>query len=205
MKTFVYPGTFDPFTNGHLDIARRASRLCDRLVVAVLQNSAKHPTFQQSERVEMVRQCLEAESGARRDLTGEGGSVATTAEAEDLAQTTAWSGSCQLEVCGYDGLLVDFMREQEACAIVRGLRSESDFRFEAELAAVNRLMYPNFELLLLPCRPDLGFTSSSIVREVASYGGDISGMVPAVIVKQVMRRFQMTQRGEVRQSKGELQ
>lgn len=157
MKTIVYPGTFDPFTNGHMDIARRAAKLCDRLIVAVLTNYQKNPVFTLEERCEMVRDSL--------------------------------AGHSNIEVLPYDGLLVSFMQEQNAIAIVRGLRSESDFRFEAELAAANRLLYPDFESILLPCRPDLAFTSSSIVREVAEYDGDISGMVPQVIQARIRKRL----------------
>ena len=152
MRTLVYPGTFDPFTNGHLDIARRAAGLCDRLIVAVLTNYQKNPLFTLAERCAMVQACIDSE--ADRD---------------------------KIKVIPYDGLLVNFMREKGAKSIVRGLRSESDFRFEAEMAAANRLLWPEFESILLSCRPDLAFTSSSIVREVAAYSGDISGMVPAQI------------------------
>lgn len=157
MHTWVYPGTFDPFTNGHLDIARRAARLADRLIVLVMTNAQKHPVFSVAERCALVRQCL--------------------------------AGEPSIEVATYDGLLVDFMRQAGACACVRGLRSESDFRFEAELAAANRILYPGFESVLLPCRPDLAFTSSSIVREVAAYQGEIRGMVPEAIVDQVALRL----------------
>lgn len=167
MRTFVYPGTFDPFTNGHLDIARRAAKLCDRLIIAVLMNRQKSPVFSIDERCEMVRSCLHLHTDT----------------------------DCIVEVRSHDGLLVDFMRECGAVAIVRGLRSESDFRFEAEIAAANRILLPTFESILLPCRPDLAFTSSSIVREVAILEGDISGMVPAEIEPIVKARLQ-ARRGE---------
>lgn len=157
MKVFIYPGTFDPFTNGHVDIARRAAGLCDRLIVAVLTNQGKNPAFSAAERVDM----------AIRSLSGIANSV----------------------VMSYGGLLVNLYRQEHASAVVRGLRSESDFRFEAEIAAANKLLLPSYETFLLPCRIDLAFTSSSIVKEVASYGGDISGMVPAVIVQDIKDRL----------------
>lgn len=157
MKTLVYPGTFDPFTNGHLDIARRAARLCDRLIVLVLTNYQKHPVLTLSDRVALVEKCM-------------------VEEPRILVQSHA-------------GLLVDYMRDVGAVGCVRGLRSESDFRFEAEIAAANRILYPDFESILLPCRPDLAFTSSSIVREVAAYGGDISGMVPAAIYADIVKHM----------------
>ncbi len=157
VRTMIYPGTFDPLTNGHLDIARRAVRLCDRLVVAVLINSAKQTAFSAAERADMVQIAL-----------------------QDLPA---------VHVVRFDGLLVDLYRREGACAVVRGLRSESDFRFEAEMAAANKLLLPAYETCLLPCRIDLAFTSSSIVREVASFGGDISGMVPAAIIGRIQGRF----------------
>jgi pantetheine-phosphate adenylyltransferase len=153
----IYPGTFDPLTNGHVDIARRATGLCDRLIVAILTNSNKSAAFTLPERLEMAQIVL-------ADLPG-------------------------VEVASFNGLLVDFYRQQGACAVVRGLRSESDFRFEAELAAANKLLLPEYETCLLPCRIDLAFTSSSIVREVASFGGNIAGMVPAVIIERIRRHY----------------
>ncbi|MBP7402565.1 MAG: pantetheine-phosphate adenylyltransferase [Clostridia bacterium] len=162
MRTFIYPGSFDPFTKGHADIVRRASLLCDRLVVAVMTNKSKKPVFSTDERVWMATECLKSVPGV-----------------------------C---VSSFDGLLVDFYRENNASAVVRGLRSESDFRFEAEMAAANKLLLPGFDVILLPCRSDLAFTSSSIVREVASFGGDISNMVPEEIRPFVSERLR--RRGE---------
>ncbi len=160
MRTIIYPGSFDPFTNGHVDVARRASRLCDRLVIAILTNTSKKAFFTVEDRIRMVRLSLQ-------DMPG-------------------------VEVEGFDGLLVDFYRQKNASSVVRGLRSESDFRFEAEIAAANKLLLPAYETILMPCRMDLAFTSSSIVREVAAYGGDISGMVPAPIIEIITRRLAKT-------------
>lgn len=164
MRVFIYPGSFDPLTNGHLDIIRRASRLCDRLVVAVMVNSEKKPAFSVSDRLAMIRDVLTAETA-------------------------------EIDVLSYEGLLVNLYHEQKASAVVRGLRSESDFRFEAELAAANKLMLPSYETCLLPCRIDLAFTSASIVREVASYGGDVSNMVPAAIVERVISQLRRAKAG----------
>jgi pantetheine-phosphate adenylyltransferase len=157
LRIFIYPGTFDPFTNGHVDIARRAAGLCDKLIVAVLSNNNKRPVFNTAERKQMAEDAL-----------------------IDLPS---------LEVVSYDGLLVDLYRELGASAVVRGLRSESDFRFEAEIAAANKLLLPQYETFLLPCRIDLAFTSSTIVKEVASYGGDISGMVPPMVKDRIIQRL----------------
>lgn len=168
MRTLIYPGTFDPFTKGHVDIARRAARLCDHLIIAVLTNSSKKPAFSAEERVLMAQLSLQELAGATR---------------QNPAAAT------HITVESFDGLLVDLFRARGASAVVRGLRSESDFRFEAEIAAANQLMLPEYETCLLPCRIDLAFTSSSIVREVASYGGDISGMVPAAILGMVQKQL----------------
>jgi pantetheine-phosphate adenylyltransferase len=157
MTVFIYPGSFDPFTNGHYDIARRGARLCDLLVVAVLTNSSKQSSFTVEERVSMARTAL-----------------------KDIPNVVVES---------FAGLLVDFFSQKKATAVVRGLRSESDFRFEAELAAANKLLLPTYETCLLPCRIDLAFNSSSIVREVAAYGGDISNMVPPALVPMIVERL----------------
>jgi len=157
MKTMIFPGSFDPFSLGHVDITRRAAKLCDRLLVAVMLNRGKNPIFSIEERVEMAKLCV-------KDIPG-------------------------VEVISYDSLLVDLFRETKASAVVRGLRSESDFRNEAEMAAANRLLLPEFDAILLPCRADLAYTSSSIIKEVAYYGGDISGMVSPVISQYVKTRI----------------
>ncbi len=160
MKIFIYPGTFDPFTNGHVDIARRAVSICDKLYVAILTNSTKKVAFTVEERLEMARLSL--------------------------------AGIDNVEVESFDGLLVDYFKIKNASAIVRGLRSESDFRYEAELCAANKLLFTSFEAVLLPCRMDLAFTSSTIVKEVARYGGDVSGMVSKDIASFIKNKLKRT-------------
>ncbi len=157
MRTLIYPGTFDPFTVGHEDIAIRASDLADRLYVVVVHNAAKQTRFTLEERRAMIESCLCHLPNVRVDT--------------------------------HFGLLVDYVREKQAVAVVRGMRSESDFRFETEIHAANRLLYSEYETILLPCRSDLAFMSSSIVREVASFGGDISEMVPSQIHDTVFERL----------------
>ena len=157
MKVLLFPGSFDPFTRGHRDIARRASKVCDKLVVAVMENSAKQTLFTAEEREELVRLSL--------------------ADYDNI------------EVISSSGLLVDLYKQLGCCAVVRGIRSESDFRYEAELALANRLLYPEYDCLLLPCRDDMSLISSSIVKEVGHYGGDISKMVPAEIVDIVKAKL----------------
>ena len=157
MKTFIFPGSFDPFSLGHIDIARRASKLCDKLVVAIMINRAKNSLFTAEERVEMAKICL-----------------------SDLPN---------VEVISRETLLVDLYRELGASAVVRGLRSESDFRYEAEMNAANTLMFPDYQVIFLPCRADLAFTSSSIIKEVAYYGGDISRMCVPEIEDMVHKKL----------------
>jgi pantetheine-phosphate adenylyltransferase len=157
VKTYIFPGSFDPFSLGHLDIAKRAARLCDRLVVAVMNNRTKKLIFSSEERVKMAGICL-------KDIPG-------------------------IEVITYDSLLVDLYREIGASAVVRGLRSESDFRNEAEMAAANKLLYPGYDVILLPCSADMAFTSSSIIKEVAYFGGDISRMISPDIAEYVKAKI----------------
>jgi len=149
VKILLFPGSFDPFTRGHRDIARRASKVCDKLYVAVMENNAKDALFTIEEREELVRLSL--------------------------------TNYDNIEVISSSGLLVDLYKQLGCCAVVRGIRSESDFRYEAELALANRLLCPEYDCLLLPCRDDMSLISSSIVKEVGHYGGDISKMVPAEI------------------------
>ena len=158
MKTYIFPGSFDPFTLGHLDIAKRASKLCDKLVVAVMNNSAKKAMFTVEERIEMIKICL-------KDVPN-------------------------VEVIARDNLMVDVYQEFGASAVVRGLRSESDFRYESEMNAANTLMYPEYQVIFLPCRAELAFTSSSIIKEVATYGGDISRMVVPAVEDMVHQKVQ---------------
>ena len=153
----IFPGSFDPFTLGHVDVARRAAAICDHLYVAVMTNCAKKTLFSSDERVEIAKRSL-----------------------QNLPE---------IEVVFYTGLLVDFFRETGACAVVRGIRSESDFRNEAEMMAANRWLYPGFDAILLPCQSSHAYTSSSIVKEVASYGGDISGMIAPSALEIVRNRI----------------
>ncbi len=157
MSVMIYPGTFDPFTNGHLDIAKRAAKLCSTLYVAILPNLQKRTYFSMEERIKMAEDCL-----------------------KDIPNVVIES---------FDGLLVDYVQAKQAVAVVRGLRSESDFRYELEMATANKLLYEDYESILLPSSFDLAFTSSSIVREVASFGGDISRMVPAGILEFVSQKL----------------
>jgi len=155
--TAVYPGTFDPITNGHTDLVRRACSIFDRVVVGVATFSEnKKPYFDITERVELVRQAL-----------------ATIAN---------------VDVCRFDGLLVEFARQQNAKAILRGLRAVSDFEFEFQLASMNRRLDDSFESIFLTPAEEYSFISSSLVREIALLGGDVSKFVSPPVVKALQRQ-----------------
>ncbi|MDD3609307.1 MAG: pantetheine-phosphate adenylyltransferase [Halothiobacillaceae bacterium] len=145
-RTAIYPGTFDPITLGHVDVARRACRLFDRVIVGVAADTSKTPSFTLDERTTLAREAL-----------GELPCV---------------------DVRPFSGLLVDFALDQGAIAIVRGLRAVSDFEYEIQLAAMNRRLHPEMETLFLSPAEHLGFLSSSLVREIARLGGDVSPFVP---------------------------
>jgi len=145
----IYPGTFDPITNGHLDLVRRASRLFDRVVVAIAANPGKAPLFTLDERVGMARQVL--------------------------------AGLPNVEVTGYQGLTVEFARANKLDVMVRGLRAVSDFEFEFQLANMSRALAPEVESVFLTPQEDLAYISSSMIREIALLGGDVTPFVdPAV-------------------------
>jgi len=165
VKTMIFPGSFDPFTLGHMDIAKRARAICDRLVVAVMTNYAKNPFFSPDERIEIVRKSL-----------------------QDMPD---------IEVVYAEGLLVELFQKEGACTVVRGIRSESDYRNEAEMLAANKLLYPGFDTILLPCQSTYAYTSSSVVKEVASYGGDISGMIAPCVLDFVQNRIREAKTGSM--------
>jgi pantetheine-phosphate adenylyltransferase len=153
----VYPGTFDPLTNGHIDLVERAAPLFDRLVVSIAENPVKGPSFSLDERIDLARQALAGIDG--------------------------------VEVVGYCNLLATFVRELDAGVILRGLRAVSDFEYEFQLASMNRHLIPEAETLFLTPAEQWGFISSSLVREVARFGGDVSGFVHPVVFEALKRRF----------------
>ena len=157
MDTIVYPGTFDPITNGHTDLVERASRLIDKVIVAVAVNANKRDAFPVETRVSLARDVL--------------------AHIENV------------EVCSFDNLLVDFMREKEADVILRGLRAVSDFEYEFQLASMNRHLAPDIETLFLTPAEQYAYISSSLVREIAVLGGDVTPFVHAKVVAALRGRM----------------
>lgn len=154
MRTAIYPGSFDPIHNGHLDVIGRAAKLCGRVVVAVAVNHAKSGLFSLEERVELIQ--------------------------------AAASGIPGVEVKSFEGLLVDFFRQEEADAVIRGLRAVSDFEYEFQMALMNRSLDEGLETIFLMPSQEHIYLSSRIVKEVATLGGDIDRFVPEV-VRQALR------------------
>jgi pantetheine-phosphate adenylyltransferase len=157
MRTVIYPGSFDPLTNGHLDVIQRAAKLFDRVVVAVAQNEGKNPLFSQGERLEMVQQCVRQMPNVEADV--------------------------------FDGLLVNYVEQQSAQAIVRGLRAVSDFEFEFQLALMNRKLNERVETIFMMPKDTYTFLSSRIVKEIARLGGDVSSFVPGVVKEALVAKL----------------
>lgn len=155
----LYPGTFDPITNGHRDLVQRASRLCDQVVVAIAKGSSgdKSPVFTLDERVELATRVV-----------------------GDLPN---------VEVCGFDTLLIDFVREQQAQVILRGLRAVSDFEYEFQLASMNRHLDETIETIFMTPAEQYSYISSSLVREIANLGGDVSAFVHPEVVTALKGRL----------------
>jgi len=153
----VYPGTFDPVTNGHVDLAERSLRMFDRVIVAVAANPKKQPLFELSERIVMFKKA--------------------TKEYRNLV------------IEGFDGLLVDYVKERKAVAIIRGLRAVSDFEHEMQMALMNRRLDEDIETVFLMPNEEYSFITSTIVKEAASYGGDVSSLVPKGVVAKLRKRF----------------
>ena len=156
-QTVVYPGTFDPITNGHIDLVERAARLFDQVVVAIAESQKKQPLFDLEERVALSQQSLHHLDNVK--------------------------------VAGFSGLLTDFVSEQGSNCVLRGLRAVADFEYEFQLANMNRAIKPDFESVFLTPAEDLAYISSSLVREIASMGGNISPFVAAPVAMALQRKF----------------
>lgn len=160
-KKVVYPGTFDPITNGHLDVIIRALKLFDKVLVTVADNPDKSPLFNVDERMDMVR------------------------------EATAVLGD--VEVDHFAGLIVDYAKEKDACAIIRGLRAISDFEIEFQMALMNRHMDQDITTVFLMPHDRYTHLNSSIIREIASLGGDISDFVPAKVKQRLEEKYNKRQ------------
>ena len=158
MATAVCPGSFDPVTLGHVDIVRRAAKMFDRVIVAVMTNPSKHPSFTTQERVQLLKIAL-------KDIPN-------------------------VEVECFNGLLADYTRARGAVAIVKGLRAVSDFEYEFQMALTNKKLNPDVETVFLTTGAEYMFLSSSLVKELGSYGADLSDFLPAEIIPDFQRRIE---------------
>jgi pantetheine-phosphate adenylyltransferase len=153
----VYPGTFDPVTNGHIDLVERSLRIFGEVIVAVAENPKKAPLFPLEDRIAMLK--------------------AVTVNYKNVV------------IEGFDGLLVDYVRKKSAVAIIRGLRAVSDFEYEMQMALMNRRLDSNIETVFLMPNVEYSFITSTIVKEAASYGGDVSSLAPRVVVEKLKKKF----------------
>ncbi len=153
----VYPGTFDPVTNGHVDLVERSLRMFDKVIVAIAANPKKRPLFSLDERLAMFR--------------------------------AAVSGKKNVLIEGFDCLLVDYMKEKKAVGLVRGLRAVSDFEYEMQMALMNRRLDSDIETVFLMPSEEYSFITSTIVKEAASYGGDVTSLVPKGVVERLRKKY----------------
>lgn len=157
MKIAIYPGTFDPITNGHLNIIKRASKNFDLIIVAIMENIKKKPTFTTIERKEMIESCI-----------------------KDFQNVKAVVGS---------GLTVDFAKKNNAGVIIRGIRAVADYEYELQQATTNMLLNDEIETVFYVARPEYSFLSSSVAKEVAYNGGDITKFIPEEIISRVKAKL----------------
>lgn len=157
MRIAVYPGSFDPITNGHLDIIERASRVYEKLVVGVLSNASKTPFFSAEKRVEMIR--------------------LVTKHLDNV------------EVDTFTGLLVDFAASKNATVIVKGLRTVADFEYEFQMALLNKALNPEYETMFMMTNTKYSYISSSMVKELAGFHGDLTGLVPCEIIETIEEKY----------------
>jgi pantetheine-phosphate adenylyltransferase len=156
MKIAIYPGTFDPVTNGHLDILERALKLFDRVIITVARNTTKNPFFTEEERIMLLRQVTKRYKN--------------------------------VEVDSFRGLLVDYVRQKKAIAVVRGLRAMTDFEYELQMALMNRKLDEKMETVFLMPTEKYTYLSSNVVREIARLGGDVNKFVPPIVLKALRQK-----------------
>lgn len=160
MKIAVYPGSFDPITNGHLNLIQRGVRVFDKLVVAVATNPSKKPLFSAKERMDMIHAAIHSIHDNER-----------------------------IEVDTFSGLLVDYAKRKNAQVVLRGLRAISDFEFEFQMTHMNRRLDANLEIVFMMTDEEFFFVSSQLIREVALFGGDVSGLVPEAVENILKQKF----------------
>ena len=157
MRVCIYPGTFDPVTNGHLDVIQRALKLFDKVIIGVARDNYKDVLFSTEERFEIMNQVT--------------------------------SSMDRVEVEIFSGLLMDYCREKHASAVIRGLRAVSDFEYEMQIGLMNKKLNPEVETVFLMTSQDNSFVSSSIIKNVAQFGGDLSGLVPAFVEEKIREKY----------------
>ncbi len=155
----IYPGSFDPLTNGHIDLIERGSKIFDRLIVAILRNSEKQPLFTVAERREML---------------------------QAIVRSKRWKN---VEVDTFDGLLVDYAVKKKAQAVLRGIRAISDYEYELQMALMNRKLQPHLETVFMMPALSYSYLSSRLVREIAQLGGSVTGLVPEPVEKQLREKL----------------
>ena len=163
MKIGLYPGTFDPLTNGHLDIIVRSSKLCDKLIVAVAKNTLKHPLFSIDKRIKLINEAINANNVDNNLIYAE----------------------------SFDNLLIDFAKTNKVSIIIRGLRVVSDFDYEFQMAGMNKRLNTEIETVFLMASETNQFIASRFVKEVASLGGDVSSFVPDNVNNEIIKKFNL--------------
>lgn len=159
-KTALYPGSFDPFTNGHLDILQRATKLFDKVIVTVAVNNRKSAVFTGEERIDLIRECI-----------------------------NGYPWADQVEIEQFTGLLIDFARLKDVNVLLRGVRQISDFEYEFRMALTNRRLAPEIDTVFLMPDEQLTFISATIVKEIAAWDGDLSSFVPENVAKALQKKF----------------
>ncbi|MFN6964311.1 MAG: pantetheine-phosphate adenylyltransferase [Pyrinomonadaceae bacterium] len=161
MRRALFPGSFDPVTNGHLDIIRRAAPLFDEIVISVLNNPEKQPMFSVDERCSMLEEILAA-------MPHDG---------------------CRFVVESFSGLTADFARQKGAAAIIRGIRAVGDYEYELRMAMMNRRLQPDIETVFLTAADEYSFVSSSLMKQVFELGGRVDGLVPELVIAKMKEKF----------------